>query len=184
MIIDGNFDHYRGEILEAISAGKVFIYPTDTIYGIGCDATNEAAVSRIRKIKKRDTKPFSVIAPGKEWIRKNCVIPEDFSLEILPGPYTLICKLINKQAVDNGVNPGINSLGVRIPKHWFGSLVEEAGVPFVTTSVNISGLAHMERMSDLSESFIAQVDIIIYEGEIHGKPSEKIFLTDDNRAEK
>ena len=56
---------------------EVFIYPTDTIYGIGCDATNSELVKQIRKIKQRDKKPLSVIAPSKKWILDNFKVKKD-----------------------------------------------------------------------------------------------------------
>ena len=64
-----NKDFYLKKLKESI-----FIYPTDTIYGIGCDATNEILVKKIRDIKVRDDNPFSVIAPSKDWIKLNCDI--------------------------------------------------------------------------------------------------------------
>ena len=126
------------EIRDKIHKGAVFIYPTDTIYGIGCDATNSDAVKRVREIKERQEVPFSVIAPSIEWIQENCEITKEAEkwLKELPGPLTLIMKLKNKDCIAKEVNPGLDSLGVRMPDHWINSLVNTIGTPIVTTSVN------------------------------------------------
>ena len=150
--------------LDRIRKGEVFIYPTDTIYGIGCDATNFKAVERIRKIKLRDIKPFSVIVPSKEWILENCYAK---NLDKLPGSYTLILKLKNKCVSENVSK---NTLGVRIPDHWISEVVKELGFPIVTTSVNKSGEKPMTSLKDLD----LEVDFVIYEGEKKGKSSEII----------
>ena len=150
-----------------IRKGKIFIYPTDTIYGLGCNFLNSESVEKIRDIKRRDGRPFSVIAPGKDWIRKNCVVNDKVEkwLDKLPGPYTLILD------TDGG------SLGVRIPDNWFSLIVEKAGVPFVTTSVNISGKNSMEKLEDLDTEIEGKVDYIIYDGKLGGKASKIINLT-------
>lgn len=171
------YEEYADEVATAIVSGKIFIYPTDTIYGIGCDASCEEGVRKIRELKQRDTKPFSVIAPGKEWISRVCQVREGKELDRLPGPYTLIMNMIDTTAVASNVNPGISSLGVRIPDHWFTKVVASAGVPFVTTSVNISGEKHMECLEELPATIASGVDYIIYEGEKKGESSIKIDLT-------
>ncbi|MBI4020113.1 MAG: Sua5/YciO/YrdC/YwlC family protein, partial [Candidatus Aenigmarchaeota archaeon] len=60
----------ENELVAAILKGNIFAYPTDTVYGLGCDATNEESVGLVRSIK-RTSHPFSVIAPSKMWIREN-----------------------------------------------------------------------------------------------------------------
>lgn len=176
-----NKDHFLAEkefFIGEMGKGKIFIYPTDTIYGIGCDAHNDVAVQSIRKIKNRDEKPFSVIAPNKEWIRKNCFIYENASkwMERLPGPYTLILELKNLDAVSVKVNEGKDSLGIRIPKHWFSDIVTEFGKPFVTTSVNRTGESHLNNISGLSEEIKQEVDYIIDDGLLENSPSTIVKL--------
>ncbi len=166
----------KEEVVSAIKEGKIFIYPTDTIYGIGCDATNEVSVRKIREIKNREQKPFSVIAPSKSWILENCIVPDLSKLDLLPGPYTLILKMSDLAAVSDQVT-NTGTLGVRMPNNWFTSLVTEAGIPFVTTSVNISGEKHMEIIDDVSSSILENIDFALYEGPIYGQVSTKIDLS-------
>ncbi|MFZ2522114.1 MAG: L-threonylcarbamoyladenylate synthase [Minisyncoccia bacterium] len=165
----------KEEIISAIKAGKIFIYPTDTIYGMGCDATNEDTVKKLRVIKNRFEKPFSVIAPSKEWILENCMVNES-DLKILPGPFTLILKIKNKDIVVPDVS-FLDTLGVRIPDSWFTEIISEAGVPFITTSVNLSGEKHMEKLEDVPREILEKVDYVIYDGPITGKQSTRVNLS-------
>ncbi len=161
-------------ITQWIKEGKVFIYPTDTIYGIGCNANNEFSVKRIREIKSSN-KPFSVIAPNKEWIKENCECGEE--IEKLPGPYTFIYKTKYKSEV----NKGIETLGVRIPNHKFSKFIEKVGVPFVTTSVNKSGEKEIYSIRDIPADILSKVDVIIDVGEIKGKASKVIDYSKDEK---
>lgn len=164
-----------GRIKGLMLEGLVFIYPTDTIYGLGCDATSEKSVKRIRDMKKREKKPFSVIAPSKKWILENCFAEKE-DLVKLPGPYTLVLKL-RRKCVASGVNPGLETLGVRIPDHWFSKTVGEAGIPVVTTSVNVSSQKFMTSIDNIDVKIRKLVDFIVYEGPLRGSPSEIINLT-------
>lgn len=162
-----------------IESNPVFIYPTDTIYGLGCNALNKEAVEKIRDIKQRKSNPFSVIAPGKEWIDENCVINENVKewVKRLPGPYTLILKT-KKQCAAENVAPGLDTLGVRIPDHWFSKFVNEAGIPIISTSVNKSGADFMASLDDLDAEIKSRVDFMVNEGVKKTKPSRIIDLTD------
>ncbi|VVB81449.1 Threonylcarbamoyl-AMP synthase [uncultured archaeon] len=157
-------------VIEEIAKGAVFIYPTDTIYGIGCDATNDKAVKRVRKLKKRTANPFSVIAPSIDWIKENCTLTNNAKAWLLklPGPYTLIINLKKTNAICPQTNMGLKNLGIRIPDHWISDLAAKVGKPIVTTSVNIEGKPFATRLEQL-EKFDA--DFIIYEGEKTGIPS-------------
>lgn len=164
-------------IAEQIKAGKIFIYPTDTIYGLGCDATNEEAVAQIRVLKKREDKPFSVIPPSPEWILENIDIADPAMLK--PGPFTYFVSLKNHSCITPSVRPDKTrqNLGLRTPLHWFTEHIREAGVPFVSTSVNISGMPSMTSLANLDPTIRDAVDFTIYEGPKTGPASEKIDLT-------
>lgn len=174
------------EIAERIRNGAVFIYPTDTIYGIGCGALDKNAVEKIRRLKERQTNPFSIIAPSKEWITENCIITKEAKdlLNKLPGPYTFILRLKNKNAVANNVNQGQETIGVRIPDHWFSDVIRELGFPIVTTSANRSGQPFMTSLDDLDQAIKDGVDFIIYEGRKEGKPSKIINLVEGKIKER
>ena len=164
--------------LREIDLGKLFIYPTDTIYGLGCDATNARAVAQLQATKKRTQKPFSVIAPNKQWIHENCVVPPHAVewLEKLPGPYTFVFKLKSTDCVVPSVLCGGDTLGVRLPSHWFSERLKHFEKPIVTTSVNPSGEMFMTSLEHLHDSIKNRVSFIVYEGERIGKPSTIVRL--------
>ncbi|MBW3011406.1 Sua5/YciO/YrdC/YwlC family protein [Candidatus Woesearchaeota archaeon] len=164
-----NKDEFRlekTEFFDAILDGAIFIHATDTIYGLGCDATNKEAVARLRKIKEKDKQPFPIIAPNKEWIIENMDVKEK-DLEKLPGPFTIIADIKNKDCIADNVNPlGNNTLGIRIPDHWFSMVVSMLGVPIVTTSVNKGGGAYMKQIEDLSSGSPSEI-INLSKGKIY-----------------
>jgi L-threonylcarbamoyladenylate synthase len=159
-----------------ILAGKIFIYPTDTIYGLGCNAENKEAVEKIKQIKGRDKdKPLSIIAPSIKWIKDNLVV--DLRLEDhLPGPYTIILKKKNPTFLSHVSSN--DAIGVRIPNHELTKEIQKALVPFITTSVNLSGEPPLIKLEDLNQEIASVVDYIIEaenEAELSGKPSTLII---------
>ena len=169
----------RKEVLKDIQKGLVFVYPTDTIYGIGCDATNQKAVARVRQAKQRDRKPFSVIVPSKQWIQKNCMVTKKAVvwLRRLPGHYTLILKLKNKKCVAANVTLRSGKLGIRIPKNLSASLARDTKKPIVSTSANLTGQPFMTNLDNLNVLVKEKVDLIIYEGQKKARPSTIVDLT-------
>lgn len=171
-------------ILRGILNGATFIHPTDTIYGIGCNARHFGAVKKVREAKQRYTRPFSIIAPSKEWIRENCEVSKEAEKWInkLPGPYTLILKLKKKDAVSPNVNSDLDTLGIRIPNHWFSEVAAELNAPIVTTSANVIGKDFMTSLDNLDPEIKVKIDFILYEGEKKGRPSTIIDLTDNEKV--
>lgn len=164
--------------LSKIKKGAVFVYPTDTIYGIGCDATNTKAVKKLRLAKKRPTKPLSVIAPSKKWIKDNCVVSKKAERWInkLPGKYTLIFELKNNKCVSKEVNKSKKTIGIRIPKHWISQAVAKVGKPIITTSVNIADEEYMTSLNDMDEKIKKKIDFVIDSGKLKSRPSILVDL--------
>lgn len=151
---------------------EIFIYPTDTIYGIGCDATNSSLVKKIREIKQRDEKPFSMIAPSKEWILENFKVDKNLIDKYLPGPYTL---LLEKKDINFLKEVSSNEfVGVRIPDNSFTKILQKLNIPIVTTSVNLSGKPFANSIDEIDPLIFEKVDIIINSGILSGRPSTLI----------
>lgn len=148
---------------------EIFIYPTDTIYGIGCNATNTQLIRKIRKIKQRDEKPFSIIAPSKKWVLENFKVNEDLIDKYLPGPYTL---LLEKKDINFLKEISNNKfVGVRIPDNTFTKILQELEIPIITTSVNLSGETFANSVKEINPIISKKVGIIIDSGILSGKPS-------------
>ena len=170
------YEKEKPAIIEAVKAGAVFIYPTDTVYGIGCIATDAKAVARLRQLKGNAQRPLSVMVPSKDWILDNCYVKKEH-LNMLPGPYTLVLKM-KRQAVAENVSK--ETLGVRIPDCWATELASISGLPIITTSANISGQRFMTSLSDIDRSLAEKADFIVDSGLIDGRPSKVIDLTGDD----
>lgn len=158
--------------IQDILSGKIFIYPTDTLYGIGCNAEDKQAVEKIKQIKSRDKdKPLSIIAPSKEWIKQNCIVDVELD-KYLPGPYTLILKKKNPNFL-NQIS-STEFIGIRIPACQFSNQVKQAKVPFITTSVNLAGEAFATTIKEIPKQILEKADIVIDKGELNGRPSTLI----------
>jgi tRNA threonylcarbamoyl adenosine modification protein (Sua5/YciO/YrdC/YwlC family) len=165
------------EISEKIFQGAIFIYPTDTVYGIGCNALNGDSVQKIRNLKTgRETAPFSIIVPSLDWIKINCKISRrgEKCLKALPGPYTLLLPLKNKNVVSANVAPEKETIGVRFPNHWFTSVVNKLNIPIVTTSANKSGEPFMTSLENLDPEIEKGIEFMLYEGLKEGRPSKLV----------
>lgn len=164
----------KQEFIDKIRKGAIFIYPTDTIYGIGCNAMLDAPVKKIREWKNR-TNPFSVIIPDTKWVEINCHIPTKGEwLKKLPGPYTLVYPL-KKQIVSKYASE--KTIGIRIPDHWISDFIKEAGVPIITTSVNIKGETPLFSLDNIQPTLKAFLDFAIDAGKLKGKASQVIDCT-------
>ena len=170
------------EIVRRVANGEVFLYPTDTVAGIGCDATNETSVAKIFNIKSRDSnKSVSFAFSSIEHMREYVELSEkwDSLLSLFPGGLTLV---LNQKAGAPKLH-GISTptIGARIPDvPWLLKLITRLKVPVVTTSANISGEQPASNFDQTSRTILNGVDFAIpWDGELAGKPSTVISLVDD-----
>ena len=173
-----NWDDNRAlkQAKKIIFEGGIIVYPTDTLYGFGVDATNENSINQLNKLKNR-TGPISVIAPDKNVVSTWIDIPtneKDKALENLT-PHRTIIYPVRKEVVNSLIIGPENTLGIRIPAHPFCiSLAKQCNVPITTTSVNRKGEFPKSNTNDILESFGNSIDLIIDDGKLSG-PASSIY---------
>ncbi len=150
--------------LEVLKEGGLILYPTDTIWGIGCDATNEQAVERVFKLKGRDSgKSLIVLLDSENKLESylNEVPPIAYDLiEYSEKPLTIIYSGAKNLAANVIHSDG--SIGIRIPRHEFcRQLIQRFKKPIVSTSANISGEPAPADFSEISEDVIRGVDYVV-----------------------
>ncbi len=157
--------HYDLEpILSCLENGGTILYPTDTIWGIGCDATNEAAVDKVYNIKNRDySKPFVILVSSIDMLKQYVerIHPRIETLLLFhERPLTIIYeKAIN--LAQNAVGRD-GSVGIRIAKDKFcKQLIENFGKPLVSTSANLSEEPFPEHFGEISSSVLIHVDHVV-----------------------
>ena len=165
-----------------LKKGGVIVYPTDTLYGFGCDATNENAIKKINSIKKRAT-PISVIVKStsivSNWI-KNKNNYKKYILQKISTSNTVIVP-IKKNIVSSLILGDNDSLGIRIPHHEFcTNLTSKYPNPITTTSVNRTGERPLTNPQLIKTYFKNEIKIIIEDGIIDKKGS-KVYMFKENK---
>lgn len=168
--------------VELIKEGGVIAYPTDTLYGLGCDIYNKKAIQRIYQIKKRDLKkPFSFICSDLKNISLYAQVTNQaykIMKRCLPGPYTFI--LLGTKLVPKIMVTKRKTVGIRVPNNNIClSLVKSLGHPIISTSVGFSGGEVLSDPSLIEETFGSQIDLTIDGGLPADQPSTIISLIDD-----
>ena len=151
--------------LEVLRAGGVILYPTDTIWGLGCDATNAEAVSRIYKIKQRaDNKSMIVLIDTAARIQSYVQDVPDVALnliELATSPLTVIFEGA-KNLAQNVVNADDQSVGIRVATDDFcPTLIHRFRKPIVSTSANISGQPAPACFSEIDKQIVESADYVV-----------------------
>ncbi|MCG9792427.1 L-threonylcarbamoyladenylate synthase [Flavobacterium algicola] len=172
---------------EVIKEGGIILYPTDTVWGIGCDATNPEAVAKIYKLKQRvETQSMICLMNGDKMLYNVFKdIPEVAwqIMELSENPTTLI--LDNPRNVAANIIATDKTLGIRVVKEPFCfKLMERMKKPLVSTSANISGQPTPKSFKEINPVIIKGVDYVVnlHKEKVSGKPSTIIKLGNDNQV--
>lgn len=170
MKVSDSYCHVNGYIEEIKKAcnvmrkGGIILYPTDTVWGIGCDATNEEAVNRIFRLKERsDSKALITLIPDSRWLSRYVDDVPSIAFELIDvttTPLTIV--------YDKGINLAPNlmsddgSIGIRVTKEEVSNrLCRELRRPIVSTSANISGRPTPLSFYGIERTIIEGVDHVV-----------------------
>lgn len=170
----GDIDRALYRARDTILNGKILIYPTDTVYGIGCDATKDDVVAKIRKIKGlSQDKPLLVMMADINMVDEYCEIglwEETILKKYLPGPFAFILKMRKPLPVSSD-----GTLGIRIPESDFcNRLSEEVGRPIVSTSANKTGEPPPVSFNEITSEVLNAADLAVDNGSTRYKKSSDI----------
>ena len=170
------------KIVEIIRNGGIVAYPTDTVYGIGCDIMNKKAIARVYQIKQRPkTKPFSFICSDLKNISYYAKVSNyayKTMRRLLPGPFTFI--LEGSRQVPKMMLTKRKTAGIRVPEHEIcHAIVTELGNPVISTSATEPDGTIMSHPSLIHDFFGSRLDAVIDGGPVSGQPSSVISLIDD-----
>ena len=172
-------------VAEVIKAGGIIGYPTETVYGLGADPFNPAAVNKIFRLKGREkNKPILLIAENIDQVKQLTAeyprAAETLASAFWPGPLTLVFRASPELPVEIiGVN---RTIGIRIPDHKMClELIKISGVPITSTSANISGNKNPTSAEEVAANFGDQLDLIIDGGQTKSEiPSTVISVDQEN----
>ena len=173
--------------LEVLKNGGLILYPTDTIWGIGCDATNKEAVAKVFALKQRtESKSLIVLLDSDNKLASYANDIPDVAYDLIEyaeNPMTIIFSNA-KNLAENVINED-GSIGIRITSHEFcKELIQRFRKPIVSTSANISGKASPKNFADIDQEIIDGVDYVVdleQEDRTEKKPSTIIKLEPDGK---
>ncbi|EZA54788.1 YrdC domain-containing protein, mitochondrial, partial [Ooceraea biroi] len=159
---------------ELLQQGKVIAIPTDTVYGLACSASNYRAIQRMYEIKRRDeNKPLAIcLSNVKEigtWGIVDDIPPRIFT-NLLPGPYTMCLR--RTAALNSALNPGVETVGIRVPNSNFVRSVAKLVGPLALTSANVSSQPSSFHPDEFKELW-PELDGIFYQSRNNRKEIEE-----------
>lgn len=174
-----NLSAYWPELIEALRQGGVIAYPTDTLYGLGCDVFSKVGMEKVWSWKGREAKkPISMICADIIQLRQYAIINKyanDLIKQILPGSFTIILPAMDK--VPSYLCSEGNKVGIRLPKCPAAlEMVRHLGYPVTATSANLAGRPPCETVAEIIQLF-PDLDYVIDAGRLKGPGSTVIDVT-------
>lgn len=167
--------------VNAVRAGDLVVYPTETVYGLGADALKPEAIERVFAAKQRDRdNPISFAVPTVEaaesFVR---LTPREraFMQAFLPGPVTVVCERTEK--IPDVLTGGRNRVGVRVPDHTTARSLLDRVAPLTATSANLSGTESVRDVAQLSPEIQREVAEILDDGITPGGGSTVVDVTEE-----
>jgi L-threonylcarbamoyladenylate synthase len=155
---------------EAVREGRLVVYPTETVYGLGADALDPDAVAAVFDAKRRDREaPVSMAVPDVEAALSYTAPTAEtraFVHEFLPGPVTVICR--RGEDVLDVLTAGRDRVGVRVPDHDLARELLSRVAPLTATSANVSGRPSARRVADLDAEIREAASTVLDGGETPG----------------
>ncbi|AXG05298.1 threonylcarbamoyl-AMP synthase [Haloplanus rubicundus] len=157
----------------AVSRGEAVVYPTETVYGLGADATDPDAVERVFDLKGRPREnPLSLGVPSVDAAldyTRPTEREERFMRRFLPGPVTVVVE--RRPSIPDVLTAGRDRVGVRVPDHETALALLERAPPLTATSANRSGAPSVTRVADLDDRIREGVAVVVDGGETPGTES-------------
>ena len=174
------------EVAQDILNGELVIFPTETVYGIGANALNDAACKNIFKAKGRaGDNPLIVHVNNVDMIKQLVEEPNEVEKILIntfcPCPFTLTLKA--KNIIPKSVTAGLDTVGIRMPSNKIASkLIEYAGVPIAAPSANVSGRPSGTKIEDILKEFDGKVSTIIDDGMVDIGLESTVVRVIDNKV--
>jgi tRNA threonylcarbamoyl adenosine modification protein (Sua5/YciO/YrdC/YwlC family) len=186
MILQINHVHPQprriARVAEILEAGGVIVYPTDTVYGLGCSINSKKALEKVRRIKRIDNKRhLSFVFADLKTISLYAQVTDNaykILRRYLPGPYTFV--LPATRLVPRIVLTKRNEVGIRIPDNTIcQALVNELGHPILSSSVRLPDDQLLDDPKEIERMYKGQVDLVVDGGVFLPEPSSVIGMMDD-----
>ena len=171
------------KIVKEIKKGNLVIIPTDTVYGISADMTNEKAIEKVYNAKNRDkNKPLILLVSNvdmlKEYTEKLNSLEEEIINKYLPGKLTIL--LHKNSKVSDKITGKSDLVGIRMPNSkQLIQIIDKVGNPIISTSANISGKATITNPKDVEKEMLKHISYVEDAGTLNNEPSSIIKIENE-----